>query len=342
MKYLGLDAHSKTCEVAAVDERGKVLRNRSFETSEHELIEEIRAISGRKALAVEECPLASWVHAIIKPYVDELIVCDPKQNKWIAASEGKDDRVDAIKLAQLLKGGYLKPVYHSDDGRQKFKELVLHYHDLSRQVTRFKNKIKAKFRRNGIRCDGNEIYTPGNREGWLKKLGHKETAFAVENLYFGLDSVTTLKQRAKREIVKMAPRYPEIRLFKGIPGVGLIVASTVSAIVATPSRFSKKSKLWTYAGLGIKRRSSADVSSPAHLNRNYNRTLKYVLKLAATRAISKANNEFATKYKTLCDRGLDPSVAKVTVARSILSAMYGMWKKGEAYRPRTDNESSLN
>jgi len=35
------------------------------------------------------------------------------------------------------------------------------------------------------------------------------------------------------------------------PGMGLIHASTVSAIIEVPHRFAYKKKLWMYAGIGL-------------------------------------------------------------------------------------------
>ena len=35
-----------------------------------------------------------------------------------------------------------------------------------------------------------------------------------------------------------------------IPGIGLIHAATISAIIETPHRFANKKKVWMYAGIG--------------------------------------------------------------------------------------------
>jgi len=40
------------------------------------------------------------------------------------------------------------------------------YHDNVRGTTRIKNKIKAKFRQNGILCTGSTVYLEAYREEW--------------------------------------------------------------------------------------------------------------------------------------------------------------------------------
>jgi hypothetical protein len=43
-----------------------------------------------------------------------LVVCEPRRNPLIAKDSDKDDPIDAEKLAQLYRGGYLKPVHHPE------------------------------------------------------------------------------------------------------------------------------------------------------------------------------------------------------------------------------------
>ena len=60
---------------------------------------------------------------MIRPYVTEVIVCDPRRNKLL--DEGsKADKVNARKLAELLRTGLLKSVYHGHKATRTLKELV--------------------------------------------------------------------------------------------------------------------------------------------------------------------------------------------------------------------------
>ena len=47
--------------------------------------------------------------------VNHLVVCDPRKNALLKDGS-KSDRIDARKLAELLRGGQLKPVYHGEHG----------------------------------------------------------------------------------------------------------------------------------------------------------------------------------------------------------------------------------
>lgn len=146
MYTIGLDVHSATFTMATLTENGKLCWCLSRETSEENLIELVLKVPGPKQLVVEESHLAQWVAGSLRPYVDRLVVCDPKENRWIARDEFVDDRRSAIKLAQLLRERHVKEVYHTDDRSAGLRNLFLHYHDLNGQVVRSKNKLKATFR----------------------------------------------------------------------------------------------------------------------------------------------------------------------------------------------------
>lgn len=335
MKFLGLDAHDNYCELAVIDPNGNLISNLSFHTTAYNLIEAVRKVRDEKLFTVEESTLASWIKRVLSPYVNELIISDPKHNKWIASSQLKNDKVDAVRLAQLLRGGYIKPVYHPEDNRQRFKELVLHYHDITHQIVRIKNKIKAKFRQNGIFCKSDSIYHSPERKKWLKKLPRTEVVFQVNNLYRILDSCEHAKYSTKNKISRMAKRYPEIALFQELPGIGLIISATVSAIVDTPFRFATKEKLWAYASLAVVSRESGGKSHSPHLSHQGNRLLKNVIKSAVKQVLKANDNQFKAQYHRLVyEQHITPACAELTVARSILSTMYGMWKKGEHYQPK--------
>jgi hypothetical protein len=78
---------------------------------------------------IEEGPLASWLLEICDRNGEKLVITDPKRNRWIGSSRKKEDAVDAEKLAQLARGGYIKEIHHPVGERRRFRELLMAYHD---------------------------------------------------------------------------------------------------------------------------------------------------------------------------------------------------------------------
>ncbi|MGD1081476.1 MAG: transposase [Candidatus Sulfotelmatobacter sp.] len=58
----------------------------------------------------------------------------------------KSDKVDARKLAELLRSGMLRPVYHGENGLRTLRELARSYQTISQDLTRVMNRLKALYR----------------------------------------------------------------------------------------------------------------------------------------------------------------------------------------------------
>jgi len=81
-----------------------------------------------------------------------------------------NDRIDARKLAELLRTNQLKPVYHGEHGVRTLKELGRSYLTLTKDVTRVMNRIKALYRSWAIPCSGTTVYAPRHGAEWLAKI----------------------------------------------------------------------------------------------------------------------------------------------------------------------------
>lgn len=58
-------------------------------------------------------------------------------------------------------------------------------------------------------------------------------------------------------MVKLGGRYPEIKLFQLISGIGVVGSYVFNAFIQTPHRFATKRRLCKYFRLGVIARSSA-------------------------------------------------------------------------------------
>jgi len=330
-----MDCHITTLDFAVVNEAGRLVKAKRIPTSVNGFMEFVKTVPRPRTVYMEESTLAAWALETCVRYGEKLVITDAKKNHWIGSSGQKDDSIDALKLAQLARGGYIKEIHHPVGQRRRFRELMIAYHDAVRSTTRIKNKIKARFRQNGIQCTGTTVYSETHREEWKGKLPQEMTLLLIlDNLWRQLEQ----SERTEKELLAaaraQAKHYPEIRLFQDVPGIGFIHAATIFAILETPYRFATKRKVWMYAGLGIMTRSSGGKTYSEKLSTDYNRLLKCSIKQAAESAIRAEDNPFRRKYldMTLL-HGIAPHRAKLTIARDMLATMWAMWRKGEKYNP---------
>ena len=134
-KYIGMDVHQATISVAVMDAKGKLIMECVLETKAATILEFIQGLRGTLALTFEEGTSAAWLHDLLKPHVSRLVVCDPRKNALLKDGN-KNDRVDARKLAELLRTNQVKPVYHGKHGTRALKELGRSYLTIIKDVTR--------------------------------------------------------------------------------------------------------------------------------------------------------------------------------------------------------------
>jgi len=129
--------------------------------------------------------------------VTEVVVCDPRRNKLLQDGT-KGDRVDARKLAELLRGGMLRSVYHGHEKTRRLKQLVRAYETFCVDTNRAMVRIKALYRGRGIRTPGSSVYQGTQRTGWLEQLTETGTRQRAAWLYAQLDQVGSFGGRRKR------------------------------------------------------------------------------------------------------------------------------------------------
>jgi transposase len=119
-----------------------------------------------------------------------------------------------------------------------------------------------------------------------------------------------------------------------MPGAGPVITTGYLALIDTPHRFSRKNKLWSYAGFGNKRHTSDEEVYEEHASKNGNRPLKWVVSEHFLHAVEqpKKANRFKRCYEELRRKGLDETAARREVCRKLLSTVRALWMKGEAYR----------
>jgi transposase len=342
VKYLALDVHIATITILVMSVAGRVLLERTIATSAAELRKFFHQLRGQLIVTFEEGTLSQWLYEIIQPLAHQVIVCNPRRNKLLEEGN-KGDRIDTRKLADLLRSGMLKPVYHGPGRGGLLKELVGFYIGVVSDTTRIMSRLKAVYRSRGIQSGGRSVYYQKSRQQWLAKLDHRpEKRQRAEMLYRQLDFLRELRREAKKKMLATARAEKAYNILISIPGLGPIRVAILLAIIVTPFRFRSKRQLWKYSGLSVVTRSSSDyVALPGGMKRvrrqtdtrgltpDFNHLLKYVLKGAASEAIRK--DPFQSFYRIRINKGIAASLARLTVARKIAGIVLTLWKKGVVF-----------
>lgn len=326
--YVGLDLGSSNFQQVALNHEGVSRVNRDFTTSEANLVKAFSDLKGEIHVHVEAGELAPWAAGVIAPLVSRVVCSHPQSNAWIAKDADKCDRIDAYKLAELLRLNRYKEVHYAPDQRRReFKTLVQHYDELTAQQARLKTRIKGRLRMQGVIVRGERLFSVAGRRPVLAEVKSREVRTAISQLYTVLDQSVAAQAEARLLMLRVAQAFPEIKLFRTAPGVGPIGACRFSAYIHTPNRFSSKRKLWKYCRLSVSHRSSngKPLRRP-RLDRSGCGRLKDVSRKAFDVAIrSRQNNGFKRAYQRALETGHDAIHARLTVQRKIVSTLRAMW-----------------
>jgi transposase len=302
MKFIGMDAHSRTSTFVVLGKSGKVLRRAKVKTQEDELLAFVRSVKGAKSLAFEEGVMSQWLYLLIKDEVDELVVCQPREK-----SGAKTDEIDAGEIADLLRVGRLKAVFHEDSELMNLRTLVSGYEDVVAEVVRTKNRYKALYRQVAIPTKVAGFYESTEMLGLLEEQRRGYLERFDENVR----------------------TYKPIKLLTSIPGIGSVRANQIVAVMVTPHRFATKYNLFAYAGL-TKHVRESDGKQYGKKRARGPRLLKNAFKSAALRTI-KSNTAFRRKYDAMRSAGKDDRAARSAVAKKIAATTLGVWKSGKRY-----------
>ena len=340
IKYAGIDVHQSTCVIEVQNQHGQVLSQSTVQTEAKRLREFFAGIGGTIHVAFEVGTQSAWLYEILKPVVTSSTVCDVRKHK---KRGNKSDRIDAHKLARLLRLGELNQVYQGDRNTRKLRDLAHGYLAAVNDSVRVKNRIKALYRSWGIACGGRDVYYKRNREEWISKFPIRESGMRAALYYGQLDLLKEQRRETKKVFLKEARRYPVEKILRKIPGFGPIRSAFAIAVIGTPHRFRTKRQLWSYSGLSVVMQTSSDYevikdgqivrkhrrANTRGLTQDYNRILKMVFKGAAEAAIRK--DPMRTLYKIKVAKGIRPEMAILSIARRIASITLVLWKRGEKF-----------
>ena len=249
VKYIGMDVHKEAIVIAVQNESGKLVMESVIETKASSILQFLHGLRGELHVTWEEGTWAAWLYDLLQPHVQHIVVCNPRRNALLKEGN-KSDKVDAGKLADLLRTGMLRPVYHGEKGLRTLRELGRSYQTISKDLTRVMNRLKALYRGWGIVCAGTQVYAARSREEWLSKIPQAGVRRRAELLYQQLDGLLALRRNVRPELLAESRKHKATKLLRQIPCIGPIRAARLIAIrKLLGGRICQRTCQWKRSGL---------------------------------------------------------------------------------------------
>lgn len=334
MRYVGIDVHQRMSSVCVLDDRGNTEREMVIKGHWGKAVGALQDVPRPFVVCFEASSAYGVIHEACARVAEQVVVAHPGQMRLIFRSKRKNDRVDAFKLAFLLRLGQVPPVYVPGAGVRQWRRLITFRHHLINERTRTKNRLRALLRGLGIEVPS-RLW---NRRG-LAWLGEQElaapTALERDLLLDELAHQQVRIRRVETHLGAIAAAHPGVALLKTIPGVGVRTAEAVVAWIDQPQRFANSNTIASYFGLVPSQDASAGINRLGHITKQGPAPVRKLLVEAAWQAVRRSPGLRALFLRIQQDDpGKRNKIAIVAVAHHLVRVMLAMLKTGQGYQPQ--------
>jgi transposase len=329
-RSIGLDVHRDFCQVAIAD-AGRARSVGRIATTPEQLALFAQSLAPTDRVVLEATGNALAIARILEPRVAEVVLAHAKQVRAISHARVKTDKVDAKVLADLLAAGLIPAVWIGDERVRMLRRLVSRRRGLVKRRTQIKNEIAAALHRN---LKGrNPASDPFGKKGraWIaaQQLPIDER-LTVDGCLRQLDFLAGELAQIDAIIAEHALGDDDVRRLLTIPGIDVVTAATLAAVIGDVRRFPSSRHLVGYLGLHPTIRQSGN--GPARhgrVSKEGSAAARHVLVEAAWSAAKSPGPLRAFAQRTAGRRGRH--VATVAVARKLAVLAWNLLTRGEDY-----------
>ena len=324
--YLGIDTHKRYSQVAVVDGDGNLQEESRLPNDR--LSELAEQYTGAEA-AIEASGHYRPIYEMLDEHLDVTLV-NPSKNRIIADAAVKTDRVDAKRLALMLRADLLAESYVPPDEIRELRDLVRTRKSLVEERTAEKNRVRAVLTRTNNTYDS-ELFGPTGRE-FLAELSLSDTDRTIIEAHLSvIDEYDQQIERLEEKIERRVLESPAAQRLLTIPGVGQYTAAVIVAEVGEIERFDEDKQLVSYAGLDPVVHQSGDKEVRGSISKEGSAPLRWALVQCASIAVR--CDEYLGNFYTRLKQRKNHQIAIVATARKMLVSIFHMLTRKEPYDP---------
>ena len=338
--YVGFDVHKKSWSVTIMTEH---LTHKTFsQPPKPEILYQylLKNFPGGNYFTAYEAGFCGyWIHNRLNELGVNSIVVNPADVPTTGYErDQKNDPVDSRKIARSLRNGDLRAIYVPPMKTLEDRTLVRTRATLVKDITRYKNRIKAFINFHGVEVPDsflkNSTHWSKRFMDWLNSLEMKEKS-GKESLQAILKAVNELRAiqlditKKIRVLSKTEPYQKNVELLMTIPGIGLIVSMILLTEIGDIERFSKIDQFCKFVGFVPSMHDSGEKEASGSITKRGHSILRTTIiesAWAAARldpALSKCYNEYCRRMK--------PNEAITRIGKKLLKRINYVLKNQKPY-----------
>ncbi len=336
MVYIGMDVSSKDFVVHAIDQRQQKVFEGRIAPSRAGLRKLIKELGrGPKLFVFEAGNQMKWIALMLmKEEGVRVHVVHPNEIKWIGQSNGKTDKIDAKKMAQLARANLLpKPVHIVEGKTRELREFVSARGQLQGKRVALINTVRGYMRQEGVLLP-EKFFQRSDWKNSLENHSMGETQkLIVKSFMDGIDALEHSEEEITKKMVEIQDNRCE--LLETIPAIGKIASRVLVGALDDAGRFDNKRCVANYGGLAPTIYQSGDTTNLGRINRDGRHEVRKVL-LQCAHTIQRMTSYDAAPIREFFER-LEKRRGKkravVATARKLLTIAYGVLKSKTPYDP---------
>jgi len=358
--YVGIDVSKDKLAVAiagggAPDD---VLSLGTFENTPASVDRLLKKLAGRGSLisvCYEAGPTGYGLYRQVRAFGFECCVVAPSLIPVRAGDRVKTDRLDAIRLARLLRAGELTPIWVPDETHEAIRDLVRARESAAGDQRHKRQLISAFMLRHGRIYHRSKPWTMRYRR-WLQRqaFDHPAHQIALQEMVVAERHTAERLDRLTRHIEELIQDWhlgPVVNALRAMRGVALISAVTFMAEIGDIRRFESPRKLTAYLGLVPSEYSTGLTTKRGGITRAGNSrvrhklvegawTYRYPAKIGERKLYIlqelpadvqdiawKAQTRLTARYRKLNGRGKKKTVITTAIAREMSAFMWDIARR---------------
>ena len=249
--YCGIDLHARTMYVCILDQAGETLLHRNMPATPEALLKAI-APSREQSVVAAECMFTwYWLADLCADHGIPFVLGHALYMKAIHGGKAKNDKIDAHKIAVLLRGGMLPQAYVYPAEMRATRDLLRRRMHLARKRGELLAHVHHTNSQYNLPAIGKKIAYKANRDGVAERFADPAVQKSIEVDLALITYYDELLRDVELTIVKTAKYHDAqtLYLLQTVPGIGKILSLVILYEIHQIDRFPRVQDCASYCRL---------------------------------------------------------------------------------------------
>jgi transposase len=249
--YCGIDLHARSMYMCILSQDGEILLHRNMKTSPEMFLKAIAPYREDLVVCVECIFTWYWLADLCAREGIPFVLGHALYMKAIHGGKAKNDKIDAQKIAVLLRGGMLPQAYVYPAAMRATRDLLRRRTHLMRKRAELLTHIQQTNSQYNLPEIGKKIAYKANRDGVAERFPDPAVQKSIEVDLALIGHYDQLLRDVELSILKTAKQHnaQTLYLLRTVPGIGEILSLVLLYEIHDITRFPRVQDFLSYCRL---------------------------------------------------------------------------------------------